>query len=114
MANPICFFEIGCKDAVATSEFYSSLFDWKLTSTPTGSHIEPGSGIPGQINSLGHEPHQYTLFYVQVDDVTSSIQKVQELGGACVVGPVNIPIGTFAWITDPGGNMIGLWQPKAS
>jgi predicted enzyme related to lactoylglutathione lyase len=74
--------------------------------------VNPGEGITGQINSLGHEPHQYTMFYVEVDDIAASIEKVKELGGKLVVGPIPIPIGTFAWITDPGGNMVGLWKPK--
>ncbi len=110
MPNPIVFFEIGCADAAGTTEFYQKLFDWNMSPMPTGALITPGEGIPGQINSLGHEPHQYTTFYVQVDDVAASIEKVKELGGKLIVGPVPIPTGTFAWISDPGGNVIGLWK----
>jgi hypothetical protein len=113
MPNPICFFEIGCQDTASTTEFYSKLFDWQVMPTPTGAQVHPGEGIPGQINSLGHEPHQYTIFYVQVDDVAASIEQVKSLGGAALVGPIDIPIGTFAWIADPGGNTVGLWKPKA-
>ena len=111
MPNPVCFFEIGCTDSAATSSFYQGLFDWKLDPGPMGAQIATGEGIDGQIVSLGHEPHQYTLFYVQVDDIEASVAKAQELGGKLVVGPVPIPIGTFAWISDPGGNMVGLWKP---
>ncbi|MBI1334791.1 MAG: VOC family protein [Armatimonadetes bacterium] len=114
MSNPVVFFEIGCRDSESTSQFYSSLFDWNLSSTPTGAMIDTGEGIPGQITSLGHEPHQYTTFYVQVDDVEASIEKAKELGGTLIVGPVPIPMGTFAWISDPGGNVIGLWKPKGA
>lgn len=113
MANPICFFEIGCQDKESTSAFYSNLFDWNISPGPISSLIEPGEGIQGQINSLGHEPHQYTIFYVQVDDVQATIDKTVELGGSVIVGPIPIPIGTFAWIKDPGGNTIGLWKPTA-
>ncbi len=113
MPNPIVFFEIGCSDSAATSEFYSSLFDWNLSATPMGAQIDTGDGIPGQITSLGHEPHQYTAFYVQVDDVQIALDKAVELGGKAIVGPVPIPTGTFAWISDPGGNTLGLWKPKS-
>lgn len=113
MPNPVIFFEIGCKDTESTSAFYSSLFDWKMDLGPSGALIDAGAGIPGQINSLGHEPHQYTIFYVQVDDVQASVDKAVELGGALIVGPIPIPIGTFAWISDPGGNTIGLWKPNS-
>ncbi len=112
MPNPVVFFEIGCQDSASTTAFYSELFDWKIAPTPMGAQVDPGAGIPGQIVSLGHEPHQYTTFYVQVDDVAASIEQAVSLGGKSLVGPVEIPIGTFAWISDPGGNSVGLWKPK--
>lgn len=112
MANPIIFFEIGCENPEATTKFYESVFDWDFDPMPTGAKVDPGKGIQGQINSLGHEPHQYTIFYVQVDDVQQTIDKVTEAGGRLIIGPVPIPLGTFAWIADPGGNTIGLWKPS--
>ena len=112
MPNQIVFFEIGCADAPSTTQFYSDLFDWNIAPTPMGGMIDTKGGIPGQITSLGHEPHQYTTFYVQVDDVTAAIENAQSLGGKLIVGPIPIPTGTFAWISDPGGNTIGLWKPN--
>jgi len=29
-----------------------------------------------------------------------------------VVPPMEIPTGTFAWMSDLEGNVIGLWKPK--
>jgi hypothetical protein len=71
-----------------------------------------GLGINGHITNLGHEPHQYTIFYVQVDDVQGYLDKASALGGKTLVPPVEIPSGTFAWFADPDGNTIGLWKPK--
>jgi predicted enzyme related to lactoylglutathione lyase len=51
------------------------------------------------------------MFYVQVDDVAVAIQRVVQLGGVALVGPITIPNGTFGWVQDPGGNTIGLWKP---
>ena len=70
------------------------------------------SGIQGHISSLGHEPHNYTTFYVQVDDVQGYLDKAAALGGKTLVPPVEIPTGTFAWFADLEGNTIGLWKPK--
>ena len=70
------------------------------------------SGIHGHISVLGHEPHHYTIFYVQVDDVQSYLDKAGALGGKTLVPPVDIPTGTFAWLADPDGNTVGLWKPK--
>ena len=113
MPNPIVSFEIGCKEAASTARFYSSLFDWNVQAAPMGALIAPGEGIDGRIVSLGHEPHQYTIFYVQVEDLAAAIKKATSLGGTALVGPIDIPTGAFAWISDPGGNTVGLWKPKA-
>lgn len=71
------------------------------------------AGIPGHITSLGHEPHHYATFYVQVDDLMAYLDKAQALGGKMLVPPVEIPTGSFAWFADPEGTIIGLWNPKA-
>jgi hypothetical protein len=77
--------------------------------------IETGGagGINGHITSLGHEPHNYVTVYVQVDDIGAAIQKAQGLGGKKIVGPIDIPTGSFAWIGDPEGTTIGAIQAEA-
>ena len=79
------------------------MFDWKIDEGPMGM-IGTGSveGIQGHIAALGHEPHQFTHIYVQVEDVPAALAKVESLGGKTVVPPVPIPLGTFAWFSDPG------------
>ena len=112
MGQPVVHFEIGCKDKAATSEFYAKAFGWTIDPGPMGA-IQTGSseGIQGHIAALGHEPHQFTHFYVQVDDVAAALKDVEALGGKTVVPPVPIPTGTFAWFSDPEGNVVGLWKP---
>jgi predicted enzyme related to lactoylglutathione lyase len=70
-------------------------------------------GIDGHITSLGHEPHNFVTVYVQVNDIEAYLAKAQTLGGKKVVGPIEIPTGGFAWMTDPEGTVIGLFKPKA-
>ena len=115
MPNPVVQFEIGCRDRERTSQFYSSLFEWKGTTAGPATLIDTGSkdGIQGHITSLGHEPQHYILFYVQVDDINAYIAKAQSLGGKTLVPKIDIPTGSFAWISDPDGNTVGLWKPVA-
>ena len=116
MGRPVVHFEIGCRDREKTGDFYAKLFGWQITAAGPASNIQTGSpqGIPGHIISLGHEPEHYILFYVDVEDVQAALDKAVELGGKKVVGPIAIPTGTFAWFSDPEGNMIGLLkQAKA-
>ncbi|MFN7935006.1 MAG: VOC family protein [Bryobacteraceae bacterium] len=115
MGQPVVHFEIGCRDKGKTQSFFKALFDWQIQEVGPASMIETGGGkgIPGHITSLGHEPHHYTMFYVEVEDVAASLKKAVELGGKVQVPPVTIPTGTFAWFADPEGNTIGLIQrPK--
>jgi predicted enzyme related to lactoylglutathione lyase len=114
MGQPVVHFEIGCRDSAKTSSFFSDLFGWKMQAMGPAAMIDTaaGSGIQGHITALGHEPHRYTIFYVQVDDVQNYLDKAGALGGKTLVPPVEIPTGIFAWFADPEGNTIGLWKPK--
>ncbi len=114
MGRPVVHFEIGCKDKAATGQFYSRLFDWETAEAGPATMIDTaaGLGIPGHITSLGHEPHHYTIFYVEVDDIAAYLQKAIELGGRMLVPRIPIPAGAFAWIADPEGNTVGLLERK--
>lgn len=74
MPHPVVPFEIGCRDAAKTQEFYKKLFDWKISEMgPAAMIAAEAGGIGGHISSLGHEPEHYTIFYVQVDNVAVSL-----------------------------------------
>jgi len=114
MPHPVVHFEIGCKDKQTAAAFYQKVFGWTTDAGPMGM-IDTGSasGIQGHITSLGHEPHQFTHFYVETDDVAASLKQVEAAGGKTIVPPVEIPNGTFAWFADFEGNIVGLWKPKS-
>ena len=114
MAKPVVHFEIGCGDTARAGAFYASLFGWSSTQAGPAAMIQTGSerGIQGHFTALGHEPHHYTIFYVEVEDIGEHLAKAQDLGGKVVVPKVDIPnYGSFAWFADPEGNIIGLWTP---
>jgi len=110
MPNIICHFEIGCRDRKKTADFYSKMFDWKMQDDPNMTAVRTGGDVGGHITSLGHEPHNYTTFYVMVDDVAAALTKATSLGGKKLVGPVPLPNGgVFGWFSDPEGSMIGVY-----
>lgn len=115
MPNPVVHFEIGCRDNARTSEFYTKVFDWQMNPMGPATMISTGAGgIAGHISALGHEPYHYTMFYIQVDDLKAYLAKAEEAGGKTVVPPVDIPTGSFAWFSDPDGNMVGLFKPATA
>jgi len=114
MGRPVIHFEIGCRDSQKTQEFYKKMFDWKIEAFgPAAMIAAESNGIAGHITSLGHEPHHYTTFYVDVEDVAASLKQAEALGGKTLVPAMDIPTGTFAWMQDPEGNTVGLWKPKS-
>ena len=111
MNHPVIRFEIGCKDLEKTTEFYTNLFGWSPTSAGNASYINTNSpqGIQGHITALGHEPHNYVSIYIQVDNIEEHLKKVEQAGGKKIVGPIKLPNGqSFAWISDPESNFVGL------
>lgn len=109
--RPVVHFEIGCADRDRAVDFYSKLFGW--TTEPMGPvvRVDTGEkGIGGNITALGYQAFQYTMFYVEVEDLEDTLQQAAKLGGKTMVPPVKIPAGMFAWMLDPEGNTIGLWQ----
>jgi uncharacterized protein len=109
VAHPVIHFEIGCDNLAATTDFYQHVFNWQIDTT---NATTPAGGIPGHFVSLGHEPRNYVLIYIQVEDVAAALADVVAKGGKKVVGPIDIPAGTFAWFQDPAGNTLGLLKRK--
>jgi len=115
MAHPVKFFDIGCRDLEKTAAFYRQAFSWKIESDgPMQSKVDTlaGEGCQGAITALGHEPHNYVMFYVETDDIEASAARIRELGGEITIGPMPVPSGgRFAWWKDPEGNQLGLFEP---
>jgi predicted enzyme related to lactoylglutathione lyase len=112
MGNPVVHFEIGCRDSAKTQNFCAKLFGWKFEQVGPAAMINTGGAVTGHITALGHEPHHYIIFYVEVENVQRYLDNAQLLGGKTLVPPVDIPTGTFAWMQDPEGNTVGLWKKK--
>ena len=110
MPHPVVHFEVGCRDQAKISEFFSKLFDWNIQQEGPAAMIRTGEGIGGHISALGHEPHNYVTFYVAVDDVQGYLDKATALGGKALLPVIQLPTGEFSWLSDPEGNIIGLFK----
>ena len=116
MGQPVVHFEIGCQDKERSRAFYEQVFGW--AAEPYGPYsfkFDTGSprGIQGFTTALGHEPHQYVMLYIEVDDIADTLRKIESQGGSVVVPENPVPgSGHFAWCRDPQGNLFGLWKPE--
>jgi predicted enzyme related to lactoylglutathione lyase len=115
VGQPVVYFDIGCKEREKTESFYNEVFGWEPAErSEYTSMLDMGTdeGITGAITSLGHEPHNYVMIYIEVDDIPSYLEKVEALGGETRIPMTEIPGGGhFAWFSDPEGTLMGLLDP---
>ncbi len=119
MADPVVHFEIIGADPSGLRGYYGELFGWQFDTSGLVSDevskpddygfVEPtGAGIPGGIGGGPHYP-SHTLFYVSVDDVESTLQRAESLGGHRRLGPARASSGlVVGQFTDPEGNLVGV------
>jgi predicted enzyme related to lactoylglutathione lyase len=109
----ICYIEMPATDIERSADFYKTVFGWNVRKRGDGSTAfddtigeVSGSWIVGRPPSTAPG----FLFYIMVDSVAASIEKVLANGGEIVqqIG-ADAPEIT-ARFRDPGGNIVGLYQ----
>lgn len=112
-ARPVVHWEIQARDPQAQRRFYSDMFNWDIADSPI-MLIAAGVGGPDPEGFTGHllpGDGPRVVLYVQVRDLSASMEKAKELGGSVLREPFDVPNGpTIARISDPEGNHIGLVQ----
>jgi len=105
------------KDPAKVSDFYSKVFDWKVTHHPEMNYRIAETGGEGGINGgimkpqrEGPWPGNMTL-YIAVDDLAAYRKKIVAAGGEIHVEEQAVPgMGAFSLFTDPEGRMMGIWK----
>lgn len=115
MPNPVVHFEVLGKDAQALADFYRETFDWELDPVmPTYSMVKTGGEgeIAGGVGATPEGPGHVT-FYVEVNDLQATLEKIAERGGSTVQPPMDIPDGpSIALFADPEGHLVGLVKSR--
>ena len=107
--------EITLKDK-ATSDsvkkFITKVFGWKVSSDNQfdyGQVSDKDAGIGGGIGPSQAGMNNLT-FYIEVDDPTAYLKKIEAAGGKTVMPETNMGNVSFAQFTDPAGNVVGLYK----
>ena len=123
MTGRVVHFEIPYDDGDRARSFYKEAFGWQLQSWPGGDYTmvttgpagEEGPTEPGYIGG-GMLPRSESVagspvVVVDVESIDVALERIGELGGSTVVGkqPVG-DMGFSAYVKDPEGNVIGLWE----
>jgi predicted enzyme related to lactoylglutathione lyase len=112
-ARPVVHWEIYAKDVGKMRDFYREMFNWRIADGPIAA-VDAGIGAPPPEGFTGHILPGDTprvVLDIQVLDLRASMTKAEQLGGAIIAQPFDVPNGpTIARIADPEGNHITLVQ----
>ena len=81
---------------------------WREKDNPQQERTTVWSIFPA--SSKYFEPSQLMVNYI-VDDLDAMLERLSKAGVKIDPKRQNAPYGRFAWIYDPDGNKIELWQP---
>ena len=86
--------------------FYSQKLEQKLLwKTPTAAGLAFGEGSSELVLYTEDRPAGTDLL---VESVPEAIQRFIQTGGKLLFGPIDIPVGQFAVVTDPFGNALNI------
>jgi hypothetical protein len=111
-ARPVVAWALQSRDPETMRAFYSQMFNWQIGDGP--NMLVPagiGGPEPGPIGLITKNDASRVVLYVQVLDLSASIDRAKTLGGSMITAPFDVPGGpTIAAIADPEGNVLGLVQ----
>ncbi|GAB3585424.1 VOC family protein [Leifsonia lichenia] len=114
-----CWVDYASSDVPRARDFYTSLFGWTADEGggEYGGYItfrRDGHAVAGLGAVMGDEKPDSWLTYLLVEDVDAS-EKAATDAGAQVYAPAMTvgDQGRMAVVADPGGAVIGLWEPGA-
>jgi predicted enzyme related to lactoylglutathione lyase len=123
MNGRVVHFEIPYDDGDRARGFYRDAFGWQVQEMPGMSYTLVNSGpssdqgptesgfINGGMMARQESPAPGPIVVVDVDSIDTALRRVEELGGSTVVPkqPVG-EMGFAAYVRDPEGNVVGLWE----
>jgi uncharacterized protein len=105
--------ELNTRDVEAAKAFYGAAFGWgfeemKMGENETYTMINlDGSPVGGILDmverGVPEEIPAHWLAYFAVEDADATVSQASERGGSLMMGPIDLPVGRFAILTDPHG-----------
>jgi predicted enzyme related to lactoylglutathione lyase len=113
-----CWVDLMSSDPEKSKAFYGGLLGW-TAEEPSADHggytnlLLDGERVAGLMQA---EPDMGASdvwsVYLCVDDAAATVQAARDAGSDVIVDAMAVDdLGTMAVVTDPGGAVIGLWQP---
>jgi uncharacterized protein len=111
--------ELGTRDPDAAKAFYGAVFGWGTRDSDMGEMgtytewLNGEDSIGGMMDVSGRLPDEipaHWLVYFAVESTDAALETVKSSGGGVSFGPIDIPAGRFAIVTDPHGAAFAVIQ----
>src|SRR5262245_55621097 len=89
---------------------HGAMLPWREKEHPENAHVTVWSIFPGNTKYFEPSPASFMMNYI-VDDIDALLDRLANEGVRIDSKRQDESYGRFAWIYDPDGNKIELWQP---
>jgi len=111
--------DLASPDPDASAAFYGGLFGWTATEPgpveETGGYRNfelRGRVVAGLAPAQEGQPTTWST-YISVEDAEGAVRRAAAKGGTPLVGALDVlDLGRMAFLADPAGAVVGLWQPR--
>ena len=109
--------ELYTSDPASAQAFYGELFGWTSEESPEhGGYVtfqHEGGPVAGCMRNDGTSgASNGWSVYLESKDATATVNMAEANGGQVIVQPMQVDeLGHMAFISDPAGAMVGIWQP---
>jgi catechol 2,3-dioxygenase-like lactoylglutathione lyase family enzyme len=87
-------------------------FPWRSQTDPSKEHVTVWSVFPSTSTYFEPSPAGFMINYI-VENLDALLDRLRENGTPIDPKREDYAYGRFAWIYDPDGNKIELWEPPA-
>jgi uncharacterized protein len=111
--------DLGTSDLEAAKRFYGGLFGWEWVSAGPdaggyGFFNLGGKMVAGAGPLMSDQQPVAWSTYIDSTNVDDTVAKARDAGGTVIVEPMDVMgAGRMAFVIDPTGAAIGIWQPMA-
>jgi predicted enzyme related to lactoylglutathione lyase len=117
-AGTPCWVDLLSSDTAKSEAFYGELFGWTFDSSGPefGGYITARSDGHAVAGLMGRTPEAQApdgwSTYISTDDIEATISAATAAGGQVALPTMVVgDLGSMAYLIDPAGAMVGLWQP---
>ncbi|GII99832.1 hypothetical protein CLV28_1036 [Sediminihabitans luteus] len=112
-----CWNDLGTDDLPASVAFYTAVLGWEHHDYGAefghyGAFTLDGKVVAGVGPNPGTAPSAWQV-YLKVSDAAATLDRAVASGGTALVPVMEIPgQGVMAFVADPGGAAVGLWEAR--